>query len=105
MLNCCRFRNSRYFNKLNFHESLRREKVEEKVVGCGKLLVVAGLIDSREFIRQGGRNEAGWEQLSLVHGLGQPKTVLVVPTPRVQPDRGPKCRPSPVGLLDRNLRT
>jgi len=28
-LNCCRFRKSRYFNKLNLHESLRPEKVEE----------------------------------------------------------------------------
>ena len=29
MLDCCRFRKSRYFSKLNLHEFLRREKVEE----------------------------------------------------------------------------
>jgi hypothetical protein len=38
---CCRFRKSRYFNKLNFHESLRPEKVEEicqlrKVISRGR---------------------------------------------------------------------
>jgi hypothetical protein len=40
-LNCCRFRKSRYFNKLNLHESLRPEKVEEmcrlrKVISRGR---------------------------------------------------------------------
>jgi len=29
------------------------------------------------FIRQGGGNEAGWERLSVAHGLDQPNTALV----------------------------
>jgi hypothetical protein len=41
MLNCCRFRKSRYFNEVNLHESLRLEKVEEicrlrKVISRGR---------------------------------------------------------------------
>ncbi len=33
--------------------------------------------NSRKFIRHGGRNEAGWERLSVAHGLDQPRTALV----------------------------
>ncbi len=65
-----------------FHQATppQSRPVNENLTECTcfeKLLVAEGITDSPNFIRQGGRNEAGWEQLSLAHGLDQPKTVLV----------------------------
>lgn len=65
-----------------FHQATppQSRPVNENLTECTcfeKLLVAEGITDSPNFIRHGGRNVAGWEQLSLAHGLDQPKTVLV----------------------------
>jgi hypothetical protein len=70
-------------------------------LNCSELFL-CGMGLGLNFIRQGGGNEAGWERLSVAHGLDQPKTALVGSE---TPDRGLKCLPNPVGLLDRNPHT
>jgi len=84
------------------------EKKSRKFVGCGKLIVLAGLLDSREFIRQGGRNEAGWEQLSLAHGLaengiGRSEPRVEPPTEDYNVDPAQSDCPTTISAAERNV--
>ena len=77
MLNCLWFSQLSLFQRTKLPQIPPARKSRRNLSVAEKLIVLAGLLDSREFIRQGERNEAGWEQLSLAHGLDQAKTVLV----------------------------
>jgi excisionase family DNA binding protein len=45
-------------------------------LNCSELFL-CGMGLGLNFIRQGGGNEAGWERLSVAHGLDQPNTAVV----------------------------